>query len=113
VGALTLSGVGFGLAFSSFQLAALASAEVSIAGAASGVMSTVRYVGSIVGTSLLAGPLAPDPKSTNFRPVFVMTAVAALGAAALATVLPRVIHAEDGDSPEITATIEDGATVSP
>ncbi len=108
VACLSVAGLGFGFAFSSFQLSALASAEASIAGAASGVMSTCRYAGSILGTSLLAGALAPV--GTNFRPVFVMTAVAALGAGILATLLPRVIHP---DEDEITAAAEDPAGAVP
>ena len=90
--AMAVAGIGFGFSFSGFQLAAISSAEPAIAGAASGVISTCRYAGSITGTSLLAGPLAPAGVR-GFTAVFVMTTAGAAAATILALFLPTSIGA--------------------
>lgn len=89
IAALLGVGTGLGLATVPLQLAAIEAVDVSLAGFASGVFSTSRYLGSIVGISLLAGPLAPEPSGAGgFQPLFVVVTVAALAAAASALALP-------------------------
>jgi EmrB/QacA subfamily drug resistance transporter len=52
--ALVITGLGVGLQFGSLQSAALESAPASMAGVASGVWATSRYIGSIAGSAILA-----------------------------------------------------------
>jgi hypothetical protein len=54
------------------------------------VYSTSRYAGSIAGTALLAGPLAPAAHGTGgFAALFAVLVVAAGGSAVAAALLPR------------------------
>lgn len=53
-------GAGVGIAAPALQTAAIESVAVAHSGTAAGLSSTSRYVGSIIGTLLLAGPLAPE-----------------------------------------------------
>jgi MFS family permease len=89
VGSLSLAGVGLGLSMAGMQTAAVESVRAEEAGVASGVYSTSRYLGSITGSSVLAGLLAPTPAgSGGFGAVFLMVAVAAL----LSTCLSLGLH---------------------
>jgi EmrB/QacA subfamily drug resistance transporter len=83
VACLVAAGAGLGLASSALQVAAVSAVDVGAAGVASGVFSTSRYAGSIVGTALLAGPLAPS--AVGFGALFAVLACAAGGAALAAT----------------------------
>jgi hypothetical protein len=56
IAALFGVGSGLGLATVPLQVAALEAVEVSRSGFVSGMISTSRYLGSIAGISLLAGP---------------------------------------------------------
>ena len=94
VACMLLAGAGLGLASSALQVAAVGAVDVRAAGVASGVFSTSRYAGSIVGTALLAGPLAPDAGGTGgFAALFAVMAVAAAASAACATFLPAARRA--------------------
>jgi MFS family permease len=89
VACMLVAGAGLGLSSSALQVAAVGAVDVRAAGVASGVFSTSRYAGSIVGTALLAGPLAPDPAGTGgFAVMFAVMAVAAAASAACAALLP-------------------------
>ena len=89
---LAVAGAGLGLASSSLQVAAMAAVDPASSGAAAGVYSTSRYAGSIAGTALLAGPLAPAAHGTGgFAALFAVLALAAGGSAAAAALLPRRI----------------------
>ncbi|HEX2103719.1 MAG TPA: MFS transporter [Solirubrobacteraceae bacterium] len=89
---LALAGAGLGLASSSLQVAAMAAVEEASAGVAAGVYSTSRYAGSIAGTALLAGPLAPAAHGTGgFAALFAVLVAAAGASAAAAALLPRRI----------------------
>ena len=92
-------GAGLGLASVPLQLAAIETVAVSDSGLVSGVFSTSRYLGSIIGISLLSGPLAPPASgSGGFRAVFVMVTGAAAASAVLSFLLPgraRVVDAVD------------------
>ncbi|MEJ2290803.1 MAG: MFS transporter [Deinococcales bacterium] len=90
VGALMLIGLGIGTGTAALQTTAVESVAARDAGMASGVYTTSRYLGSIVGSALLARlaagsgtAAAPATVGTAFMgPVFIMVA----GAAVLALV---------------------------
>lgn len=82
---LTVAGVGLGLSSAGLQVAAVESVDIKQSGVAAGVFSTSRYLGSIVGASLLAGMLGPVGNGVaGFAGAFIM-AVAAAFLAALAS----------------------------
>lgn len=75
---LWLTGIGLGLSSVSLQTSVLEAAELQQAGLATGISLTSRYLGSIVGSSMLALILGSAPiQVTNFRIVFVVVAIAA------------------------------------
>jgi DHA2 family methylenomycin A resistance protein-like MFS transporter len=88
--AIAVAGAGFGLALASHQTVAVEAVPAAQAGVASGVFSTSRYLGSIVGSMVLAVLLvtAVDGATTGFRAVAAMTAVAALLATIASVGLP-------------------------
>lgn len=89
VAALVGAGLGLGLASAPLQVAAIQSVDLSEAGAASGIFSTSRYLGSILGTVLLSGPLAPASHGLGgFRLLFVTLVVAAGASAVFSLGLP-------------------------
>jgi len=89
IGMLVGAGVGLGLSSAPLQTAALESVELTATGVASGIFSTSRYLGSITGTALLAGPLAPAAIGFGgFRTLFIGLVAAAAGSALLAIALP-------------------------
>lgn len=75
---LALAGVGLGLSGAGMQTAALEAVSAGEAGAAAGAYSTSRYLGSIVGSSVLAVLVVPAVSAGHGSPVFVLVAVAAL-----------------------------------
>jgi MFS family permease len=80
---LVIAGIGFGLAFASLQTAAIEAVAPADAGMASGLFSTSRYAGGIVGSVALGAILTPSPSGVDgFQGVAVLIAVTA----ALATV---------------------------
>jgi EmrB/QacA subfamily drug resistance transporter len=90
---LAILGGGLGLAMPGMQASALESVERRSAGAAAGAYSTSRYLGSIVGSALLAGlasavPVGPAGASEGVVPIFVVVVVAAALAAILGLRLP-------------------------
>jgi EmrB/QacA subfamily drug resistance transporter len=79
LGALGLAGAGLGLSSAGLQTAAIEAVGPQDSGVASGVFSTSRYLGSIVGSSLLAGLVGPPSDGVGgFGAVFVMAVAAAL-----------------------------------
>jgi EmrB/QacA subfamily drug resistance transporter len=89
IAALLGVGTGLGLATVPLQMAALEAVDASMAGFVSGMFSTSRYLGSIAGISLLAGPLAPAASGFGgFRMLFAVVAGAAAVSAAVALLLP-------------------------
>jgi len=70
VGELAIIGVGLGLSSAAMQTAALEAIDPREAGVASGVYATGRYIGSILGSSLLAATADPAGDAT-FVGVFV------------------------------------------
>jgi EmrB/QacA subfamily drug resistance transporter len=96
---LALAGTGLGLGSSSLQTAAVEAIESEHAGMAAAASSTSRYMGSIVGTAVLAGLVASPG---GFQTVLTMTAVGALVSILLALGLPprhtHVIYESDAES---------------
>jgi DHA2 family methylenomycin A resistance protein-like MFS transporter len=89
VAALVGVGSGLGLATVPLQMAALEAVDVSRSGFVSGMFSTSRYLGSIAGISLLAGPLRPAASGVGgFQTLFTVVAAAAAVSAAAAFLLP-------------------------
>lgn len=86
--ALGVMGAGVGLSMPAFQLGALHGVEQRDTGTATGVFFTSRYLGSIVGTSLLAGPLALTSPGADTVLFAVLAGTAAIGIAVAAR-LPR------------------------
>jgi MFS family permease len=84
IGCLAISGLGLGLSSAAMQTTSLESVSPEDSGVASGVYSTSRYLGSILGSSILAA--AADPAG---RPIFFMVVVAAFGAVAAVSRIPR------------------------
>lgn len=77
--ALTLFGVGFGAATPVLQTSSVEAVEPGRAGAASGVYSTSRYFGSIVGSAILAGLIGADSSDTSgIDGVFILALVASV-----------------------------------
>ena len=99
IAALLGVGTGLGLATVPLQMAAIEAVDASMTGFVSGMFSTSRYLGSIAGISLLAGPLAPAASGFGgFRALFAVVAGAAALSAAIALLLParpRAEHAVD------------------
>ena len=84
LGSLGLAGVGLGLSSAGLQTSAVESVGLAETGAASGLFSTSRYLGSIVGSSVMAGLLGAAPGGRQgFAAVFLMVV---LGAAASAII---------------------------
>ena len=90
VAALLLgAGAGVGLATPALQTAAIESVRVAHSGTAAGLSSTSRYVGSITGTLLLAGPLAPAVAGeAGFGLLYATLAGCSAAAIAAALLLP-------------------------
>ena len=87
-----ISGIGFGLAFASLQTAAIEAVKSSETGVASGVYSTSRYLGGIVGSAMLASLLILDTNSIEgFQSVTIMVAIAALLSTIVVIKLPAGI----------------------
>ncbi len=85
VGALGVAGIGLGLSSAGMQTAAVEAVSPRDAGAASGIYSTCRYLGSIAGASLLPGLLSGtsgSPMPAGVHAVFVLVVLAAALAAA-------------------------------
>ena len=76
---LALVGLGIGLATPGLQTSAVESVREEEAGVASGIYSTSRYLGSIVGSAILAGLVQSTESGANgIETVFVIVLAAAL-----------------------------------
>jgi EmrB/QacA subfamily drug resistance transporter len=78
LGGLALAGAGLGLGAAGLQTSAVEAAARGESGMAAGVFSTSRYLGSIIGSSLLARMLAPS--GGGYDAVFALAVGAALAA---------------------------------
>jgi len=94
VGSLIVFGIGFGIANPGMQTAALEAAPSDRGAAASGVYSTSRYFGSIVGSAILAGLIGKDHTDPSgidsvFILVLISSGVSLLSVMALASRRPH------------------------
>ncbi|MCC6454089.1 MAG: MFS transporter [Caldilineaceae bacterium] len=89
LGGLVLAGIGLGLSSAGMQTAAVEAVDVREAGVAAGVFSTSRYLGSIVGSSVIAALLNGNTTGDgNYGAVFAMI----VAAAAIATLASLGLH---------------------
>jgi len=95
VAALMLIGLGIGTGSAALQTTAVEAAPARDAGMASGVYTTSRYLGSIVGSALLAR-LAAGGAAASIDAAFAMVA----GAAALALVSALGLQDRPAPAPE-------------
>ncbi|HZO30438.1 MAG TPA: MFS transporter [Chloroflexota bacterium] len=86
---LAALGGGLGLATPGLQASALEAVERRDAGAAAGAYSTSRYLGSIVGSAVLAGLTSAAPAGDSVSLIFVVVVAAAGLSALLAFGLPH------------------------
>jgi EmrB/QacA subfamily drug resistance transporter len=78
---LILVGAGLGLSMAPVQATAIETAPSSQAGQAAGLFSTMRYLGSILGSSIMAAVLiGPTPPVENFRLLYTALFLSACGA---------------------------------
>src|SRR5918997_168155 len=78
---LILVGAGLGLSMAPVQATAIETVPSSQAGQAAGLFSTMRYLGSILGSSIMAAVLiGPAPPIENFRILYVALFLSACGA---------------------------------
>lgn len=94
--ALAIMGTGLGVQSAAVQTAAVEAVPVAKTGTAAGVYSTSRYMGSVIGTTILAIVFANTPDSGDsqtFRYLFMGLAVAALaGVLVNSRIAPRQLH---------------------
>ncbi len=91
IGALVLGGLGLGLANGPSQSAAMASIEHGMSGVASGVVSICRYLGGVVGISVLASLLSAPASGQSLaqhRQAILLFAAAFFVAALVSLLLP-------------------------
>jgi EmrB/QacA subfamily drug resistance transporter len=87
---LVFIGAGLGLSMAPVQATAIETASASQTGQASGLFSTMRYLGSILGSSVMAAVLSgAAPPVTHFRILYATLFVSACGATIAALRLPR------------------------
>ncbi|MDA1185467.1 MAG: MFS transporter [Acidobacteria bacterium] len=100
---LAVAGAGIGLSSAGMQTAALESVGPAESGVASGVFSTSRYLGSIVGSSLLAGMLGPAEDGVGgFGLVFAMAlASAVISVLASCALHDRPVEADAGAKADV------------
>jgi EmrB/QacA subfamily drug resistance transporter len=101
---LILIGAGLGLSMAPVQATAIETAPSSQSGQAAGLFSTMRYLGSILGSSLLAAVLiGPTPPVENFRILYAALFVSACGAIFAGWRLP--VWLKRGDDHEVEPSI--------
>ena len=96
---LILAGSGLSLATPGLQTTAVESVDREHTGAASGVYSTSRYIGSIVGSAIMAGLLGADNGDTSgVGAVFLVVVVASVVATVASLGLRARPASERGDA---------------
>ncbi len=96
---LIVLGSGLGLSTASVQATAIETVPLDQAGQAAGLFSTMRYLGSIIGSSFMAAVLSGSaPPVGNFRVLYAALFLSACGAVVTAWRLPVWIKiADDGE----------------
>jgi len=84
VGGLAVMGVGLGTSSASIQAAALEAVPLVRAGSAAGVFSTSRYLGSVVGSTVLAAAFAQrSGNADHSRFVYLFAGLSSVAAGAM------------------------------
>jgi DHA2 family methylenomycin A resistance protein-like MFS transporter len=86
---LGLAGAGLGLAQAPVQAAAVEAVAPERAGMAAGAWSSSRYLGSIIGSAVLAALLHGQPSGDTVRPVLILAAAGAVLSLGAALALPK------------------------
>jgi EmrB/QacA subfamily drug resistance transporter len=90
---LVLQGIGLGLSTASVQATAIETVSLGQAGQAAGLFSTMRYLGSILGSSVMVAVLSGStPPVENFRVLYAALLLSACGAIITAWGLPTWIR---------------------
>jgi EmrB/QacA subfamily drug resistance transporter len=90
---LVLQGIGLGLSTASVQATAIETVSLGQAGQAAGLFSTMRYLGSILGSSVMVAVLSGStPPVENFRVLYAALFLSACGAIITAWGLPTWIR---------------------
>jgi MFS family permease len=90
---LVLLGIGSGLSMASMQATAIETVSLGRAGQAAGLFSTMRYLGSILGSSVMAAVLSGStPPVDNFRVLYAALFLSSCGAIITAWGLPTWIR---------------------
>src|SRR5215218_6474226 len=90
---LVLLGIGSGLSMASMQATAIETVSLGRAGQAAGLFSTMRYLGSILGSSVMAAVLSGStPPVDNFRVLYAAMFLSSCGAIITAWGLPTWIR---------------------
>ena len=98
---LFLLGIGSGLSIASLQATAIETVSLGQAGQAAGLFSTMRYLGSILGSSVMAAVLnGSTPPVDNFRLLYAALFLSACGAIITAWGLPTWIRGAGGGETE-------------
>jgi EmrB/QacA subfamily drug resistance transporter len=86
---LVVLGSGLGLSMASVQATAIETVPLDQTGQAAGLFSTMRYLGSIIGSSVMAGVLSGSaPSVGSFRVLYAVLLLSAFGAIITAWHLP-------------------------
>lgn len=100
LGPLVVVGIGIGLSSAPLQASAVEAVPRHETGQASGLFSTMRYLGSILGSAGMAALLVGDvPSDARFHLLFGLLVLAAIGAVATAACLPRRHVADAAEVP--------------
>ena len=107
---LAMAGAGTGLSAAAMQTAAVEAVDEREVGAAAGLYSTSRYIGSFAGSIALARLLDSGPELAGFRTVFAM----ALAGAALAVLATLALQAwpaagASGEARQLSRSVDAGA----
>ncbi|MDQ5830540.1 MAG: MFS transporter [Actinomycetota bacterium] len=98
---LVLQGIGLGLSTASVQATAIETVSLGQAGQAAGLFSTMRYLGSILGSSVMVAVLSGStPPVENFRVLYAALFLSACGAIITAWGLPTWIRGAGGSETE-------------
>ncbi len=105
--ALILAGFGMGCTFAPMTTTAMRNVQPRVAGAASGMLNTVRQVGAVIGTAAVGALL--QNRLAVALPASAASHAAALPARYRGAFIARFTHAADGGSPLGTAQAHTGS----
>lgn len=111
---LVVVGVGIGLSMAATQTAAIQAASRQETGQAAGLFSTMRYLGSILGSAGMAAILTGSvPDVSAFQLLYGVLFIAALGAVVTASRLPALAHRPLSDTDQSLESSESVISAQP